>query len=67
MTELKKHVGQRIKEARNQKGITQREFGKMLGVSHTTINGYETGRQNLTLDTLEKIAGALGMDPKTFL
>ncbi|ADB39301.1 helix-turn-helix domain-containing protein [Spirosoma linguale] len=67
MTELKKQVGQRIKEARNQKGITQREFGKMLGVSHTTVNGYETGKQNLTLDTLEKVAAALGMAPKSFL
>ena len=67
MVDIKKRVGDRIKEARKAKGLTQREFGKILGISHATVNGYETGNQNLTLDTLEKLAKALDLEPKAFL
>ncbi|MVM36224.1 helix-turn-helix domain-containing protein [Spirosoma sp. HMF4905] len=66
MAELKKQVGSLIKQARKAKGFTQKELGEKLGVGRVTINGYEAGSQNLTLDTLQKIAEALGIEPKSF-
>ena len=66
VAELKKQVGGLIKEARKAKGLTQKELGEKLSVSRVTINGYEAGAQNLTLDTLQKIADALELQPKHF-
>ncbi|MVM33280.1 helix-turn-helix domain-containing protein [Spirosoma sp. HMF4905] len=62
--ETKKKVGQLIRDARKSKGLTQKELGEKLGVVGVTISDYETGRQNLTLDTLDKIAEALGVKAK---
>ncbi|GAB4007134.1 hypothetical protein GCM10028808_10430 [Spirosoma migulaei] len=61
MSELKKLIGSKILEARKAKGLTQTELGELLGVSKVTINGYEAGKQNLTLETLERITKALGV------
>ena len=37
------NIGIKIKELRKQKGITQTELSKVLGVGKTTISNYETG------------------------
>jgi HTH-type transcriptional regulator/antitoxin HipB len=60
MEDIKQRVGQQIREARKAKGLTQKELGEKLGVSESTVNQYESGKQNLTIDTLTKIADALG-------
>jgi transcriptional regulator with XRE-family HTH domain len=62
MSDIKHKVGQQIREARKAKGLTQMDLGKILGVSKVTINGYEKGKQNLTIETLEKITKALGFE-----
>ncbi|GAB4002187.1 hypothetical protein GCM10028807_60280 [Spirosoma daeguense] len=59
MSETTKKVGQAIKQARISQGLTQKEMGEKMGVSEATFNRYETGKQNLTIDTLQKIADAL--------
>ena len=64
MKDIKERVGQRIREARKDKGLTQSELGNILGVSKVTVNRYETGGQNLTLETLEKITKALDKELK---
>ena len=51
----------RIKEIREEKGMTQAELSLKSGVSRSIINGLETGRTTTTTtDTLKKIAVALG-------
>lgn len=40
---LKKYFGQRLKELRIEKGITQEDLGKVLGVTKGTISRYENG------------------------
>ncbi|MBD2753771.1 helix-turn-helix domain-containing protein [Spirosoma validum] len=66
MADIKQRVGQQIREARKAKGLTQKELGEKLGVSHATVNGYEKGDQNLTIETLERVATALGLEIKPF-
>ncbi|GAA4399898.1 hypothetical protein GCM10023187_12450 [Nibrella viscosa] len=61
MSETAKRVGEAIRKARKEKGLTQKEVGRRLGITESTFNGYESGRQNLTIDTLQKIADALGV------
>jgi len=54
-------MGYRIKEAREEQGMTQDELAIKSGVSRSIINGLETGRSTVTTNvTLLKIAKALG-------
>ena len=50
-------MGYKIKEIREEIGMTQAELSIKSGVSRTIINGLETGRTTTTTtDTLKKIA-----------
>lgn len=53
-------IGRRIKEARTSINISQLELGKRLGVSQSMIAQYENNLRNPKLETLQKIADALG-------
>ncbi|MBD2753753.1 helix-turn-helix domain-containing protein [Spirosoma validum] len=67
MTNVKMRVGHLIREARKAKGLTQKELGAKLGVSESTFNQYESGKQNLTIETLERVANAIGVDIKALI
>ncbi|ADB41295.1 helix-turn-helix domain-containing protein [Spirosoma linguale] len=67
MTDIKQITSTQIRDARKAKGLTQKELAEKLGVSESTVNQYESGKQNLTIDTLVKIANALGMKFSTLL
>ena len=55
-------VGQKIKEARLQKGLTQEELGKIVGLQKSAIAKYENGRVvNIKRSTLQKLATALNL------
>lgn len=55
-------IGERIRVTRKEKGLSQKELGKLLGVSGAMIGQYETGQRKPRLDTLQRIASALGVD-----
>lgn len=46
----------RIREAREQCGLTQAAMADMLGINGVTLSGYETGKHDPKSDTLVKIA-----------
>jgi len=52
-------VAGQIKAARKALGLTQEQFAKRLGVIQQYVSSLESGRENITLDTLRKIAGVL--------
>lgn len=52
-------IGTAIKEAREEKGMTQQELGQMSFLSDKTISAIETGRRNLTKDNLRIICKEL--------
>lgn len=55
-------IGQKIKEARKRKSMTQEELGKLVGVQKSAIAKYESGRVvNIKRSTLQKIASALDL------
>lgn len=61
-------IGQKIKEARNLKGLTQSELGDMVGVQKSAIAKYESGRVvNIKRSTLQKIASALDIRPSELI
>lgn len=49
-------LGSRIKKIRQEKQLTQAEFGKLLNLSESTISLYESGKRQPEYDTLIKIA-----------
>ncbi len=64
---LKEQIGKRIKELRIIKtGLTQDEFAKKLNLDRTYISRVESGKQNLTIETLNMMCGGLGVSLKEF-
>jgi transcriptional regulator with XRE-family HTH domain len=57
-------IGQRIKEARIKKKLTQEELGKIIGVQKSAIAKYESGRVvNIKRSTLKKLSDILEIPP----
>ena len=54
-------IGENIKKARKQAGLTQKELGQRLGVKQQTIAMYENNQTNIKYTTAEKIAKALNV------
>lgn len=46
----------RIKETREENGLTQKEFSEMIGFSQQTLSGYENGRTTPSLEAIAVIA-----------
>lgn len=55
-------TGERIKAARINAGLTQRELAERLNVSFVNISQWENGVRNPKIETLQKIAEALGVE-----
>ena len=61
-------IGQLIKQSRKEKGITQNELAKRIGVSAGAISRWESGDiENMRRDRIEKLADALGIDPNIII
>lgn len=54
-------TGQRIKAARKKAGMTQADLAKKLGISYVNISQLEKDQRNPKLETLQRIAAALGI------
>ena len=53
-------TGQRIKAARKKAGMTQAALAEKLGISYVNISQLEKDQRNPKLETLQRIAAALG-------
>lgn len=60
-------TGQKIKAARLKAGMTQAELAKKLGVAYQNIGQFERDVRKPKIDTLERIAAALGVFPTELL
>lgn len=56
---MNKRTGEKIREARIQKGITQKELANQCGMYDSQIRKYESGKVRPKIETLQKIAKAL--------
>lgn len=61
---LRKQVGQAIKTARVNNGLTQGDLAKATGIQQPNLSAMENGKENVSLDQLERIADALGVNVK---
>jgi transcriptional regulator with XRE-family HTH domain len=55
-------VGQEVRRARKEAGLTQAEVAARLETSPTYVTNVEAGRLNLTLGQLTRVAAAIGAD-----
>ena len=63
MTNNKRELADIIKEAREKKGISQRELARQIGVGNNTIARLENGeRKSTNALTLKKMANVLNLD-----
>ena len=51
-----------IKKIRKEKGLTQKQLGDLCGIADSNIRKYENGKQFPKMETLQKIANALGVN-----
>lgn len=63
MTELRVLVGKRLRQMRNEKGLTQAVLAERADMSDTYLAGIERGERNIALETLQKIVTALEVEP----
>jgi transcriptional regulator with XRE-family HTH domain len=56
---LQTALGRRIAELRSARGLTQEQFAERYGTSVRYFQEIEAGRENLTLDSLVRIARLL--------
>ena len=57
-------MGKRIKQLRQEKGLTQEELGKYIGVKKAAIMKYEKGNvQNMKRSSIETLSNLFGVSP----
>jgi transcriptional regulator with XRE-family HTH domain len=56
-----KRLGLRIREERTRLGLTQAALAETIDISDTYMGAIERGERSLTLDTLVRLVGRLGV------
>ncbi len=64
MKSTKELLGARIKELRKSRGLSQNELSERIGIDAKHLSRIEVGNSYPSLDTLERISRALGVEIK---
>jgi transcriptional regulator with XRE-family HTH domain len=62
-----KKVGSNIRQARNEKGLSQEALALAADLDRSYIGGVERGERNISILNLKKIAGALNISVSQLL
>lgn len=62
LNEKRKTMGESIRELRIAQGWTQEQLAEIAGITSSNIGRIEAGRYAVSLDVLNKIAGALSAE-----
>jgi transcriptional regulator with XRE-family HTH domain len=57
---LAKRFGELVRRLRTEKGYSQEEFSFRVGLHQTYVSSVERGERNVTIQTADRIARALG-------
>jgi transcriptional regulator with XRE-family HTH domain len=60
-------LGAQISAARTERRITQAQLSSEIGLTRSSVANIEVGKQRITVETLVKIAQALGREPATLI
>lgn len=64
--EIKSKIGNRIKELRNVKKMSQKDLAYASDLDRSYIASVENGQRNISIVNIEKIAVALGVTVREF-
>ena len=64
--DIKKKVGMRVRELRNNIGISQDELASRAGLDRTYITSVECGKRNISIVNIERLSKALGVTLNEF-
>lgn len=56
------HIAEHLKEARERKGLSQRQLGKLVGIPQSHISKIESGAVDLRLSSVVELARALDLE-----
>lgn len=59
--DIQTQIAVSIQRKRKERNLSQKQLAEQLGVSQGMISRWENGEENLTIETIAKIAQALGM------
>ena len=62
LNEKRKAMGESIRAMRTAQGWTQEQLAEIAGITSSNLGRIEAGRYAVSLDILNKIAGALGAE-----
>jgi len=65
--QIQQQFGQRVRELRKQKDLSQEALALDCDLDRTYIGGVERGERNISLLNIHKIAEALGVSAKDLL
>jgi transcriptional regulator with XRE-family HTH domain len=65
--DLQRAVGENLRLYRVARGLSQEQFAEVLGFHRTYVGGLERGERNLSLQGVERLAAAIGVDPLALL
>ena len=57
------YIGEKLRKMRQEKVLTQHQLAAKAGVSQVAIARIETNRSEPHFTTIQKLAGALGVEP----
>lgn len=60
-TQIQTLFGLRVRQLRNEQGLSQEGFADKAGLHRTYIGSIERGEQNLSLVNIERLAATLGI------
>lgn len=66
MSELNVQIGQLLKDLRDERGWSLREFGLIVDMNKTYLGDIELGKRNPTINSLEKIVAGYGLTVREF-
>jgi transcriptional regulator with XRE-family HTH domain len=67
VSEICKHVAARIRAERQAAGYSQTRLGELTGIQRPIITRLESGKHTPTLETLDRVAVALGVSLATLV
>lgn len=59
-----KWFGDRVREIRHQKNLSQEELAELAGIDRTYVGGVERGERNLSVLNVKRLSDALGINVK---
>lgn len=58
---IKQKFGDRVRELRRQNNMSQEKFALHIGMDRTYLASVESGKRNISLENIEKLANGFGI------